>query len=439
MAIEDRKLLDVANANPDADGTRELGTSSLRWLGYVLDKGAQVHSVKAYGATGDGVTDDTAEVQAAINAADAASGGTVYFPVGIYGLSSSLSVPDNVVLAGANKGGLLNFSGSCLRALAGFPANYLVRLVGTGATPFRSAQVRDLAFDGASVSGVLGAILVRLCRTALFSNIAAISFPAGSLLDFHTPSGSSGGTTLSTVINPTTVSTLFGIRCRGYDTSNFVTNISIFGGTLAGRGAGISGGIGLQFGESGLAYANSCLVLGTHVQLFEVGVSIFGDNNAIGCVTEDNGTGCIEDSGAGFTTYLGAAIADGITKSGFNSSGHLRDGTNFDNNHVLAPDALSVGDNDDYAITDGVNIYRITADASGSTLTGATGGFTGRRILIRKNGGGNLVIAHNDSGSSYVNRFTTGDGLDITLTTDGQHLIEALWDSQWRVVGVMNG
>lgn len=39
--------------------------------------------VRAFGAVGDGVTDDTAAVQAAIDAVSA-SGGTVYFPVGVY-------------------------------------------------------------------------------------------------------------------------------------------------------------------------------------------------------------------------------------------------------------------------------------------------------------------------------------------------------------------
>ncbi len=37
-----------------------------------------------FGAVGDGITDDTAAVQAAIDAASAAGGGTVYFPPGVY-------------------------------------------------------------------------------------------------------------------------------------------------------------------------------------------------------------------------------------------------------------------------------------------------------------------------------------------------------------------
>jgi len=44
------------------------------------DKGGQVFNVRAYGAAGDGVTDDIPAFQAALNAAVAAGGGTIEFP-----------------------------------------------------------------------------------------------------------------------------------------------------------------------------------------------------------------------------------------------------------------------------------------------------------------------------------------------------------------------
>ena len=48
---------------------------------------ADVVNVKDFGAVGDGVTDDTAAIQAAIDYAE----GEVYFPVGNYKISSSLN------------------------------------------------------------------------------------------------------------------------------------------------------------------------------------------------------------------------------------------------------------------------------------------------------------------------------------------------------------
>jgi len=47
-----------------------------------------VVNVKAYGATGDGTTDDTAAIQAALDAVYAGGGGTVYFPEGVYRVTS---------------------------------------------------------------------------------------------------------------------------------------------------------------------------------------------------------------------------------------------------------------------------------------------------------------------------------------------------------------
>ncbi|MEE2041292.1 right-handed parallel beta-helix repeat-containing protein [Nocardiopsis sp. CT-R113] len=46
------------------------------------------HDVTAYGATGDGVTDDTAAIQAALSAVRDAGGGTVWVPGGVYAIAS---------------------------------------------------------------------------------------------------------------------------------------------------------------------------------------------------------------------------------------------------------------------------------------------------------------------------------------------------------------
>jgi hypothetical protein len=61
--------------------------------------------VKAYGAKGDGSTDDTAALQSAISAVGS-NGGTVFFPPGSYYIKSSISSrASNLVLQGAGSGG----------------------------------------------------------------------------------------------------------------------------------------------------------------------------------------------------------------------------------------------------------------------------------------------------------------------------------------------
>lgn len=52
-------------------------------------------NVKSYGAVGNGSTDDSAAITAAIAAAYAAGGGTVYFPAGTYRVLSQLVIPND--------------------------------------------------------------------------------------------------------------------------------------------------------------------------------------------------------------------------------------------------------------------------------------------------------------------------------------------------------
>jgi len=62
-------------------------------------KQAQV-DVRAYGAAGDGTTDDTAALQAALDAAAAQGGATAFCPTGTYLVKGHLAIPDHVTLKG---------------------------------------------------------------------------------------------------------------------------------------------------------------------------------------------------------------------------------------------------------------------------------------------------------------------------------------------------
>jgi hypothetical protein len=65
------------------------------------DRGGAVFNVKAFGAVGNGSADDTAALQAAINAAQAV-GGTVYLPAGIYRVTSPVQITNKVAIVGDN-------------------------------------------------------------------------------------------------------------------------------------------------------------------------------------------------------------------------------------------------------------------------------------------------------------------------------------------------
>lgn len=81
------------------------GSSVIGGGNAALAVAARVYNVKTYGATGNGTTDDSTAVNAAILACHTAGGGTVYFPAGTYKmLDNPLTIPtlssDNWVVAG---------------------------------------------------------------------------------------------------------------------------------------------------------------------------------------------------------------------------------------------------------------------------------------------------------------------------------------------------
>lgn len=99
----------------------------------VLAKLRENVSVMDFGAVGDGVTDDTAAIQAAINAVGS---GTVFFPTGTYVCTQELLIVNpGVTLAGAGKGYVRN-----LQAHAVHSAAAVTRLLfkGTGATSVKT-------------------------------------------------------------------------------------------------------------------------------------------------------------------------------------------------------------------------------------------------------------------------------------------------------------
>ena len=123
---------------------------------------AKVVSVKAFGAKGDGVADDTAAIQAAINAAQA--GETIYFPSGIY------EVSDFVV---KNRSGL-SFIGvgqnSVIRQKAG-----VVRMATIEVS--RDIVISNLTFDAYGVMAYGGVVLYSVTGIRIENNTFIDSAP----------------------------------------------------------------------------------------------------------------------------------------------------------------------------------------------------------------------------------------------------------------------
>lgn len=115
-----------------------------------------IADVKAYGAVGDGVTDDTAAIQAAINAS--AAGFTVWFPGGTYRVSSTIRLaPRRRYVGAGGRAGL-----STIKAAAGLTGGAVMAAVGwyNNATLCDEPIVVDgLQIDGSSVAGAHGLVI----------------------------------------------------------------------------------------------------------------------------------------------------------------------------------------------------------------------------------------------------------------------------------------
>ena len=98
----------------DGDGNAIYGFS--RWFGSGV-AGVCVHDVTGYGAIGDGTADDTAAIQAAVNALPS-TGGLVVIPPGTYkltgsgiGMAGTTGTPRNsVTICGCGPGTIINIT-----------------------------------------------------------------------------------------------------------------------------------------------------------------------------------------------------------------------------------------------------------------------------------------------------------------------------------------
>jgi hypothetical protein len=149
----------VVVAGAEAAGTRPAQAQSTSEPGY--------YDVTDYGAVGDGSTDDTAAIQAAVNAAQTAGQGVVYFPVGVFCTSSPIVITQpNIFVQGEctpfslSSGGLASDPLSVIRPVivngsvnwsqgtASQPAFLLWDAVTPGAA-FARGGVQNLEIDGA--------------------------------------------------------------------------------------------------------------------------------------------------------------------------------------------------------------------------------------------------------------------------------------------------
>lgn len=141
----------------------QTGLATMPWYAWARDvspppEGFQRqawYDVRDYGAAGDGATDDTAAIQAALAAASPS--GAVFFPDGTYLVSSPLDKPASVSLFGLTR------AGAVLKMKTGANVAAVIRTSGFAAltgTTSRSgefnSEIRNLTIDGNKAGNTAG-------------------------------------------------------------------------------------------------------------------------------------------------------------------------------------------------------------------------------------------------------------------------------------------
>lgn len=200
-----------------------------------------------FGVVGDGITDDTDALQAAINAASASTsefnsaginGGTVLLPAGLFYTTGSIIIPAGVTLQGQGYGSSplsIQFdAGSSTIAYCGTgtDSTYAVRIVGHGAS-MRDLAIYDKHCDGVFTNG--GGIIVDAdgagVESVVLSNLLIYHFMGGPAL--HLRAQNSGGIAYNNFQNIRVRHAKEGILLNAEDGS-FVNSNSFLGGAISG-------------------------------------------------------------------------------------------------------------------------------------------------------------------------------------------------------------
>jgi hypothetical protein len=151
-----------------------------------FSRGYSVVNVKDYGATGNGVTDDTAAIQAAVNACPV--GGIVYFPPGTYMISATLHLLPQRTYQGAGWG-------STIQQMNG---TNLVQLIDFGDTSstHQNVVIRDIQFDGNKMNNTttVGLYLFGLSYSMLYRVRVQNCPGTGFFIDGNTSAGYTAST-----------------------------------------------------------------------------------------------------------------------------------------------------------------------------------------------------------------------------------------------------
>ena len=109
----------------------------------ILAKAGDYVSVKDFGATGDGSTDDSTAVQAALSSGAL----SVYFPKGTYILGTTCTIPSSVRVCGSGWGSIIKAKSTLASTTLGSATVYVLLTNSTPTGGNSKILIEDLAFD----------------------------------------------------------------------------------------------------------------------------------------------------------------------------------------------------------------------------------------------------------------------------------------------------
>jgi hypothetical protein len=126
-------------------------------------------SVKDFGAIGDGVADDTASIQAAVNATSI--GGNLYFPAGQYKISAAITINKAITIFGNGPGSEFNTNGSYV-IQSNISANAFTLVATLAGYAFSSYGITGVNFQDICIKGTTGSTASGIgCDTTVNSGV----------------------------------------------------------------------------------------------------------------------------------------------------------------------------------------------------------------------------------------------------------------------------
>lgn len=239
---------------------------------------SSLYNVKAdYGAVADGVTDDSAVIQSAVNGVAAAGGGILYFPAGIYAINASVTVPANVQILGAGENAtifkrtagvqIFRFYGTLGTAVAltadatvSSPTQTITLASTTGRTVGEQINIYDTTVGSTGITG-----------TSYGEIVTIKSVDSGTQLTLNAPLSRAYSSTVGAAINPVNWLESPVISDCGFTQSAQMTTNTSFGYVtfFYCRNGGISNCSFTNIDQFGVAYEGCIGTTGSNLKFVE--------------------------------------------------------------------------------------------------------------------------------------------------------------------------